>query len=309
MLDTDLLSIQEARSLVRSAKKALADFAILTQDQVNEIVEAIAVKAAGESETLARMAVEETGFGRWQDKQQKNLLASEKIWHHIKDLKTIGVINEDKKKRIVEIATPAGVIGALVPSTNPTSTTIYKAMISLKAGNAVVFSPHPSAIGCITATVELIQSVLEHFKMPRELISVMCYPSLEGTAELMKISDLILATGGPAMVKAAYSSGTPALGVGAGNVPVFVERSAHISDAIEKIMTSKTFDNGTVCASEQAIVTEHVIADQVKSEFIRQGGYFLTGEKLDRVKAVMERSNGSMNPAIVGRSAKTIAGM
>lgn len=309
MLDIDLLSIQEARSLVRGAREALAEFAELTQSQVDAIVEAISAKAVQKSEELAKMAVEETGFGRWQDKKEKNLLASRTIWNHIKDMKTIGLINEDTDKKIVEIATPAGIIAALIPSTNPTSTTIYKAMISLKAGNAVVFSPHPSAVGCITATVKMIQDVLETFNVPRNLITVMCYPSIEGTAELMKISDLILATGGPGMVKAAYSSGTPALGVGSGNVPVFIERSADIEDAIDKIMASKTFDNGTVCASEQAIVTEHVVEEQVKAEFVNKGGYFLKGAPLEKVKAVMERPNGSMNPAIVGRTAREIAAM
>lgn len=309
MLDVDLLSIQEARSLVRSAHEAGVEFSTLNQEGVDQIVAAISKRAVRESETLAKMAVEETGFGRWQDKKEKNLLASETIWNHIKDMKTIGVINEDREKKIVEIATPVGVIGALIPSTNPTSTTIYKAMISLKAGNAVVFSPHPSALGCITATVNMIQEVLESFKVSKHMVSVMCYPSMEGTAELMKISDLILATGGPAMVKAAYSSGTPALGVGAGNVPVFIERSAVIEDAIDKIMTSKTFDNGTVCASEQAIITEHIIEEQVKSVFMEKGGYFLKGEKLEKVRGIMERPDGSMNPRIVGRTADQIATM
>ena len=255
------------------------------------------------------MAVEETGFGKWQDKRQKNILASEIVWNHIKSIKTIGILNEDTEKKILEIATPAGVIAGLIPSTNPTSTAIYKALISLKAGNAIVFSPHPSALKCITATVTMIQAVLREKGVSENLVSVMSYPTIEGTAELMKVSDLILATGGPGMVKAAYSSGTPALGVGSGNVPVFVERSADIEDAITKIIASKTFDNGTVCASEQALITEKIVYDKVKACFIAKGGYFLTGEKLERVVGVMERANGSMNPAIVGKDAKTIAAM
>ncbi|MBI9091160.1 MAG: acetaldehyde dehydrogenase (acetylating) [Desulfobacterium sp.] len=309
MVDTDLLSIQEARSLVRCARTALAEFAKADQEQVDDIVKAIAARAASQAEALAKMAVEETGFGKWQDKKQKNILASEIVWNHIKSIKTIGILKEDKEKKILEIATPAGVIAGLIPSTNPTSTAIYKVMIALKAGNAIVFSPHPSALKCITATITMIQEVLKEKGVSENLVSVMSYPTIEGTAELMKVSDLILATGGPGMVKAAYSSGTPALGVGSGNVPVFVERSADIEDAVTKIIASKTFDNGTVCASEQALITEKVIADKVKATLIAQGCYFLEGEDLQRVKGVMERADGSMNPAIVGRDAQTIASM
>ncbi len=309
MVDTDLLSIQEARSLVRCAQTALAEFAGADQDKVDDIVKAIALRAASQAEVLAKMAVDETGFGKWQDKRQKNLLASEVVWKHIKSIRTIGILNEDTERKILEIATPAGVIAGLIPSTNPTSTAIYKAMISLKAGNAIVFSPHPSALKCITATVTMIQDVLREKGVSENLVSVMSYPTIEGTAELMKVSDLILATGGPGMVKAAYSSGTPALGVGSGNVPVFVERSADIEDAITKIIASKTFDNGTVCASEQALITEKIIYDRVKACLIAKGGHFLTGEKLERVVGVMERANGSMNPAIVGKDAGAIAAM
>ncbi|MCP3923269.1 MAG: acetaldehyde dehydrogenase (acetylating) [Desulfobacterales bacterium] len=307
MVDKDLLSIQEARALIRSAREALTYFSDIGQEKVDSIIKAITDAAVSNAEDLAKMAVEETGFGKWQDKKAKNMLASEKLYHHIKDMKTIGVINEDKEKKIIEIATPAGVIAALIPSTNPTSTTIYKAMISLKSGNAVVFSPHPSAKKCIGKTVEIIRSALKSQGAPEELVSVMSFPSIEGTDELMKESDLILATGGPAMVKAAYSSGTPALGVGAGNVPAFIERSADVDSAIDKILVSKTFDNGTVCASEQAIITERVIEEKVRASLISKGVYFLEGEKLNRVKAVMERPNGAMNPDIVGRDAGFIA--
>ncbi len=307
MVDKDLLSIQEARALIRSARTALTYFLDIGQEKVDSIIKAITDAAVSNAENLAKMAVEETGFGKWQDKKAKNMLASDKLYHHIKDMKTIGVINEDKEKKIIEVATPAGVIAAVIPSTNPTSTTIYKAMISLKSGNAVVFSPHPSAKKCIGETVEIIRSALKSQGAPEELVSVMSFPSIEGTNELMKETDLIIATGGPAMVKAAYSSGTPALGVGAGNVPAFIERSADVDSAIDKIFVSKTFDNGTVCASEQAIITERVIAEKVKSSLIAKGGYFLEGEKLKQVKKVMERPNGAMNPDIVGRDAAFIA--
>jgi acetaldehyde dehydrogenase (acetylating) len=307
MIDTDLLSIQEARTLVRAAKEALTGLAELDQQAIDGLVETISTRCARQAERLGRMAMEETGFGRWQDKMQKNLLASEKVWNHIKEMKTIGIIREDKDKRILDVAAPVGVIAALIPSTNPTSTTIYKALISLKAGNAVVFSPHPSALECIHATVELIQQVIQERGLSENLVTAMRYPSIDGTRELMQQADLIIATGGPAMVKAAYSSGTPALGVGAGNVPVFIERSADIDTAVRMILESKLFDNGTVCASEQAIIVEQVNALKVRQKLEELGGFFLHGEDLERVKRVMEKPNGAMNPAIVGQTAQTVA--
>ena len=307
MVDKDLLSIQEARSLVRAAKKAQTELAQLDQEHIDRVVKAIADTAGGQAETLASLAVEETGFGKVQDKKIKNILASEKLYAAIKDMKTIGILNDDKVKRVVEVAVPVGVIAGIVPSTNPTSTTIYKSIIALKSGNAIVFTPHPSAGKCIGKTVEMIRSVLYDCGLCEDLVSVMSVPTIQGSGELMRVADLILATGGPGMVKAAYSSGTPALGVGAGNVPVYIERSADIEDAVSKIFASKTFDNGTVCASEQAIVTESVIADKVKAFLIAQGGYFLKGEDLEKVKRIMERANGTMNPDIVGRDAAHIA--
>jgi len=307
MVDKDLLSIQEARSLVRAARQAQAAFAALEQTQVDAVVEAVAKAAAAQAEPLAAMAVEETGFGKVQDKKTKNILASEKLLAAIRDMKTIGVLCDDKARKVVEIAIPMGVIAGIVPSTNPTSTTIYKSMIALKSGNAIVFTPHPSARKCIGRTVEIIRGALTQCGVCEDLVSVMSVPTIEGSQELMRVADLILATGGPGMVKAAYSSGTPALGVGAGNVPAYIERSADIADAVTKIFASKTFDNGTVCASEQAIVTEAVIVDKVRAALVAQGGYFLEGEKLEKVKRVMERANGSMNPDIVGRDALYIA--
>ena len=307
MVDKDLLSIQEARALVRAARAAQAEFSQLGQERIDAVVKAVSEAAAAQAEALGVLAHEETGYGKPQDKKIKNLLASEKVYAAIKDMKTVGILREDTVNRITEIAVPVGVIAGIIPSTNPTSTVIYKSLISLKAGNAIVFTPHPSAKKCIGRTVEIIKEALHHCGVSTDLVSCISIPTIEGSAELMKIADLILATGGPGMVKAAYSSGTPALGVGAGNVPAYNERSANIEDAVAKIMASKTFDNGTICASEQSIVTESVIAAQVKRALIAQGGFFLEGENLTRVKAVMERGNGSMNPAIVGRDAMTIA--
>lgn len=307
MVDKDLLSIQEARSLVRAARVAQAEFCQMGQERIDAVVKTIAEAAAAQAEALAALAHEETGYGKTQDKKVKNLLASEKVYACIKDMKTIGVIHEDPVNKITEIAVPVGVIAGVVPSTNPTATVIYKTLISLKAGNAIVFTPHPAAKKCIARAVEIIKEALQRCGVSTDLVSCITVPTLEGSTELMKISDLILATGGPGMVKAAYSSGTPALGVGAGNVPAYIERSANVKDAVTKIMTSKTFDNGTICASEQSIIAEKVNADAVKRELIAQGGFFLEGENLVKVKAIMERGNGSMNPAIVGRDAQTIA--
>lgn len=307
MVDKDLLSMQEARSLVRAARGALATFATYPQEKVDLLVHAVAKACECQAESLAKLAVEETGFGKWRDKKEKNLLASRKLWEHIKEMKTIGVIAEDHEKKIIEIATPAGVIAGVIPSTNPTSTVIFKAMSALKAGNGIIFSPHPAAVKCIRRTVEIIQEALVANGAPVELVSTMSIPTLEGSLELMRQVDLILATGGPGMVKAAYSSGTPALGVGAGNVPVFIERSADPRRAVERIMVSKTFDNGTVCASEQAVICERVNEEAVCAALNAYGGYFLTEEQAIKVKAIMERCDGSMNPAIVGRDADYLA--
>ncbi len=307
MVDKDLLSVQEARSLVRAARVAQAEYCQLGQDRIDAVVKAISEATTAQAEALAQMAHEETGYGKTHDKKIKNLLASKGVYAAIKDMKTIGVLCEDPVNKITDIAVPVGVIAGVVPSTNPTSTVIYKSLIALKAGNAIVFTPHPAATKCIARTVEIIKDALLSCGVSTDLVSSITVPTLEGSAELMKIADLILATGGPGMVKAAYSSGTPALGVGAGNVPAYIERSADIEDAVTKIFASKTFDNGTICASEQSIVTEACIADKGEQGVIAHGGFFLEGENLAKVKAIMERGNGSMNPAIVGRDAQTIA--
>ena len=307
MVDKDLLSIQEARSLVRAARAAQAEYGQLGQDRIDAVIKAISEVGIAHAEELAQMAHDETGYGKPQDKKTKNLLAAEKVYSCIKDMKTVGILEEDKVNKVIKVAVPVGVIAGVVPSTNPTSTVIYKSLIALKSGNAIVFTPHPSAKKCIAATVQYIKEALHKCGVNTDLVSCVSVPTLEGSAELMKIVDLILATGGPGMVKAAYSSGTPALGVGAGNVPAYIERSANVKDAVAKIFASKTFDNGTICASEQSIICDAVIAAEVKREVIAQGGFFLEGDNLVKVKAIMERGNGSMNPAIVGRDAQTVA--
>ncbi len=258
---------------------------------------------------LAKMAQEETGFGRWQDKVLKNAFASRDVLNAIKDMKTVGIITNNIEAKYMEVAVPFGVIAGLIPSTNPTSTVIYKSLISIKAGNAIVFSPHPSAVNCIKETVRIINEAGKSVGLPDGAIGVITTVTLQATNELMKSknTDLILATGGSAMVRAAYSSGTPAIGVGPGNGPAFIERSANFAKAVELIIESKTFDNGTVCASEQSVIVEKISKEKVISEFKKQGGYFLPKEDALKLEKYILRPNGTMNPKIVGRTAKVVA--
>ncbi len=310
-LDMDLQSIQEVRDLIRDAKKAQEIFATFDQRQVDQIVKVIAEACAANAERLAKMAVEETGFGVWQDKVLKNLLGSTITYESIKDMKTIGVIREDGAKGIMEVGVPMGVIAALIPSTNPTSTVMYKTLISLKAGNAIVISPHPGAKNCILETVNVIQEAARKAGAPEGLIGIIRLTTMEATDALLKDPNIgvILATGGEAMVHAAYSSGNPAIGVGPGNGPSFIERTANIPEAVRRIFDSKTFDNGTICASEQSIVTEKCIEAQVVEEVKRQGGYFMDAAQSEKVARFILRDNGTMNPKIVGKSAQAIADM
>ena len=309
--DKDLQSIQEVRDLISRALEAQEEYASFSQEQVDRVVKAIAEACAANAERLAKMAVEETGFGIWQDKVLKNLLGSTMTYESIRDLKTVGILREDREKKLWEIAVPMGIVAALIPSTNPTSTVMYKTLISLKAGNAIIISPHPGAKNCILETFKIINQAALGAGAPAGLVSCVSVPTVEGTAALMKDRriGIILATGGEAMVRAAYSSGNPALGVGPGNGPSFIEKSADIPRAVRRIMDSKTFDNGTICASEQSIITEKCIADQVIAEVKKQGGYFMSPEESEKVGRFIMRANGTMNPKIVGRSAKTIAGM
>ena len=310
-LDKDLQSIQEVRDLMKKAVAAQKEFQSWDQSRVDGLVKAIADACIAKAEPLAKMANEETGFGIWQDKVIKNLLGSRITYEYIKDMKTVGIIREDREKKLLEIAVPVGVVAALIPSTNPTSTTMYKTLISVKAGNAIVVSPHPNAKKCILETVRIIQAAAKAAGAPDGLIQCIETTTMQATDTLMKHPDtgIILATGGSAMVKAAYSSGNPALGVGPGNGPSFIERTADIAAAVKHIMDSKTFDNGTICASEQSIVTEACIADTVREEVKRQGGYFLDEEQSKKLEKMIMRANNTMNPAIVGKSVQVIARM
>lgn len=308
-LDKDLVSIQETRGLIRKAKEAQSKLARMSQQDIDRIVKAISDAAYENSERLAKMANEETGFGKWEDKVLKNVFAARTVYESIKDTKTVGIVEENVEKRAFKIMVPVGVVAGLIPSTNPTSTVIYKAMISIKARNAIVLSPHPSAKKCIIETAKIIAKAAERAGCPEGAIGCITVPSIEGTNELMKNKDtsLILATGGEAMVRAAYSSGTPAIGVGPGNGPAFIDKSADVKLAVKRILDSKTFDNGTICASEQSIVVEKAMEDEVVRELKEQGAYFLTEEQANQLSKFVMRANGTMNPQIVGKTPQDIA--
>ncbi|MGB0036549.1 MAG: aldehyde dehydrogenase family protein [Candidatus Acidiferrales bacterium] len=308
--DRDLISIQEARQAVERASEAQKKFAAFSQEQVDAVVEACAVAATEAGEALARLAVEETGYGNVPDKIIKNRLASVDVPRAIRGMKTVGILSEDREKGIIEIAEPVGVVAAVIPSTNPTSTTIYKTLISLKARNAVVLSPHPTAMRCICESVAVLNRAALKMGAPEGLIECLQHPTMQGTQELMKnrAVGVILATGGTGLVRAAYSSGRPAFGVGPGNVPSFIERTANVKKAVADIFAGKTFDYGTICSSEQSIVAEEAVRDQALEECRQQGAYFLSAEEIRRLgEMVFRGGSATPNPQIVGRPATMIA--
>lgn len=308
--DYDLQSVQETRNLARQAKQAQTELAKFNCEQIDAIVRNM-VKAAEENAvSLAKLAVEETGFGKVEDKIFKNRFASTHLYEFIKSMQTIGVIKEDKVNKIMEIAEPVGLLMGIIPSTNPTSTAIYKSIIAIKARNGIVFSPHPSALKCTLEAARLMHDAAVAAGAPSHIIGCISKPSLQATNELMKCDEvaMIIATGGSAMVKAAYSAGKPALGVGPGNVPAYIEKTANITKAVKNIIASKTFDNGTICASEQSVIVEECMRDQVMAELRRQGGYFMTPAETDRVAQKLFVHGHAMNAKMVGRSAEVIAG-
>lgn len=307
--DYDLQSLQETRTLARQAKLAQTELAKFTAQQIDVILRNMVKVAEENAVALAKMAVEETGFGKVEDKTFKNRFASTELYEFIKPMQTIGVISEDKANKVLEIAEPVGLLMGIVPSTNPTSTAIYKSMIAIKARNGIVFSPHPSALKCTLAAAKLMHDAAVAAGAPANIIGCISKPSMSATNELMKCDEvaMIIATGGSAMVKAAYSAGKPALGVGPGNVPAYIERTANIPQAVRNIIASKTFDNGTICASEQAVIVEECIRDQVVAEFKRQGGYFMAPAETEKVARLLFVNGHAMNAKMVGRSAEVIA--
>jgi acetaldehyde dehydrogenase (acetylating) len=307
--DRDLASVAEARALARRAKAAWLELAEFSQEKVDAIVDAMAAAATLQAEAFARLAVEETGYGVVADKIQKNLFSSEKVYKFIRPMKTVGVIARHDDTRVIEIAEPFGVIAAVVPSTNPTSTAIYKILIAVKARCSIVLSPHPAAVRCITRVAEVMNEAAIRAGAPQGTINWMTTVTLEGTQELMKHRDVavILATGGMGLVRSAYSAGKPAYGVGPGNAPAYIERSADLKKAVRDIVTGKTFDNGVLCSSENSVVVDEAVAEDVKREFVAQGGYFMNKSEMDAVARVLVTPQRLPNPALVGKSATIIA--
>jgi len=308
--DRDLISIQQARECVARAVEAQKKFATFSQEQVDAVVAACAEAAEAAAEPLARLAVEETGYGNVPDKITKNRLGSAEVHRVIRGMRTVGILREDKEKGIVEVAAPVGVVAAVIPCTNPTSTAIYKTLISLKARNAIVLSPHPSAMRCICETAAVLARAALGAGAPEGLITCMDKVTMQGTQELMRHRNVgvILATGGAGLVRAAYSSGKPAYGVGPGNVPAYIERTASVRKAVADIIAGKTFDYGTICSSEQAMVAEEPIAAQALEECRSQGAHFLSAEEAARLAPlVLDPVRRVPNAQIVGRPATMIA--
>ncbi len=294
-------NVTELNELVARVKKAQREFATFSQEKVDEIFRAAALAAADARIPLAKLAVEESGMGIIEDKVIKNHFASEYIYNAYKDEKTCGTLSEDPTFGTITIAEPIGIICGIVPTTNPTSTAIFKSLISLKTRNAIIFSPHPRAKNATNRAAEIVLNAAIAAGAPKDIIGWIDSPSVELSNALMHHADinLILATGGPGMVKAAYSSGKPAIGVGAGNTPVVIDETADIKRAVASILMSKTFDNGVICASEQSVVVVDEIYNQVRERFSSHGGYLLQGKELKAVQEIILK-NGNLNAAIVG---------
>ena len=309
--DKDLAARQEARDLCRAAETAQKALAEFPQEKLDRIVEAMARAFSAAAVELAELAVAETGFGNAEDKVTKNRFASETVLGRIRDMKCVGVLNEQPQEKLWEVGVPMGVIAAIVPSTNPTSTVCYKALIALKAGNAIIFSPHPKAVSCTLRAAQIVAAAAVKAGAPEGAVGCLSLASMAGCQELMAAPQvkLILATGGPAMVKAAYSSGKPAIGVGAGNGPAYIHHTADVNAALHCILKSKTFDNGTVCASEQSIIVEKTMEEQVKSAASAMGFYFMSKQEAQSLSKLLFRPTGALNPEIVGKSALTLAKM
>ena len=304
--DDDLRSLQQARDMLQGAHEAWQEYAHFTQEQVDRIVRACAKAASGAALDLAKLAVEETGYGVVEHKFVKNKFAADDVYSSIRDMKTVGIVREIPERRVYEIAEPVGVIAAVVPSTNPTSTTIYKILIALKSRNGIVLSPHPSAKQCILKTADVMKRAAVQAGAPEGIVDCLSEVSLDGTRELMshKRTALILATGGMGLVRAAYSSGKPAFGVGPGNVPAYVEASADVSRAVHNIMTGKSFDNGTLCCSEQSLICDRAVEKSVREEILRQGGVFVSSDQVEKLSQLAVLPSNLANPKIVGKRAR-----
>ncbi len=308
-MDKDLSSVQEARDLVQKAHEAWKTWRRASQEEVDRVCAAMADAGYQAAERLGRMAQEETGFGVAAHKKLKNEFGSRRVWESIRDLRTVGVLRHDPERRLYEIAMPMGVVAALVPSTNPTSTAFFKCLIAVKSRNAIILAPHPSAARCTSEAVQTMALAAENAGAPRGLIGCMQQIALPGTQELMshRLTAVILATGGSPMVRAAHSTGKPAYGVGPGNVPVYVDRSADIEKAARYIVASKSFDYSTICATEQAVIADQPIASRLADLMRQEGAYFTNEQETDALRRLVFHPDGSMNTALVAKSAPYIA--
>jgi len=309
MGDTDLIAQQEARDSVEAAHRAHLQLANFDQHKIDAICASMARAALADASRLGQLAHEETGFGRPEDKREKNRFAAEDVWNHFRNVRTVGVVKESDS--IVEIASPRGVVAAIIPSTNPTSTAIFKIIIAVKSRNSIVLSPHPSAASCIAETARIMRDAGIANGLPGDAVHCLKTSTIEGTEALMKHKKtaVILATGGIGLVRAAYSSGKPAFGVGPGNVPVYIESSANLEKSVADVLTGTCFDNGTICASEQSVVVDSKIAAQVREQFKLQGGHFLSSTEADAVAKVLVTPQRTLNAGIVGKSAQHIAAL
>lgn len=309
-MDADLLSIQEARDLVTRAAAAQRAFARATQPQVDRVVSAMAKAASEAAEPLARLAVDETGMGVFEHKVVKNRFASDVLLEYILPMQTVGVLREDRERKVRELAVPMGVVGAIVPTTNPTSTAIYKALISVKARNAIVMSPHPRATRCTVEAGRVLEEAAVSAGAPPGLVNVMTRPSLEGTNALMRHRDtaVLLATGGSEMVRAVYTAGKPAYGVGPGNVPAIIERTARLEKAVADVVDGKTFDAGVLCSSENSVIVDAPVVGRVRELFVSEQAHFCSpGEKQLLERYMIPASGKGINPEVVGVQPQTIA--
>lgn len=309
IIDHDLLSIQEARILVENAHEAQKALATFSQEKLDEIVECMADVIKSHTKELAVMSSEETDYGKWQDKYIKNRFACEYVPAKLRGMRCVGIINRDEEKKIMDVGVPMGVIVSLCPATSPVSTSIYTALVAVKSGNAVVFSPHPRAKNVIAKTLDIIIEAAERCGLPEGALSYLGTVTGSGTKELMnhKSTSLIINTGVPAMLNAAYSSGKPVIYGGNGNGPAFIERTANVSQAVRDIFSSKTFDNGIVAAAEQSIVVDSCIANEVRIEVEKCGGYFMNEEEAARLGGMFYFPDGTANPQLVGRTAPELA--
>lgn len=311
IIDHDLLSIQEARILVENAHEAQKALATFPQEKLDEIVECMANAIKGHTKELAVMSSDETDYGKWQDKYIKNRFACEYVPAKMRGMRCVGIINRDEDKKIMDVGVPMGVIISLCPATSPVSTSIYTALVAVKSGNAVVFSPHPRAKNVIAKTLDIMIKAAEACGLPEGALSYLSTVTPSGTKEMMyhKSTSLIINTGVPAMLESAYSSGKPVIYGGNGNGPAFIERTANVPQAVRDIIASKTFDNGIVAAAEQSIVVDSCIANEVKTEVEKCGGYFMNEDEAEKLGRMFYFPDGTANPELVGRTASELAKM